>query len=114
MFDLHQCVENLLHTVLLVYTHYKPKCHDLEKLRGLICGLDEQFKESLPLTSDEDKRLFKLLCEAYIDARYKRDYVISLEDLTEIAKRVETFRDAVERKCRGKIQDFEAEAKLSE
>ncbi len=103
VFELHQCAENLYHTALLVYTHYKPKCHNLKKLRGLICGLDDQFINSFPKQTEEDKVLFDILCNAYIDARYKRDYVITKADIGAIAKRVKDFRDEVERLCKEKI-----------
>ncbi len=86
VFDLHQCAENLYHTVLLVYTHYKPKCHNLKKLRGLICGLDNRFIQSFPIKTEEDKLLFDVLCNAYIDARYKRDYIITRVEIEAIAR----------------------------
>ena len=61
IFELHQCAENLYHTVLLVYTHYKPKSHNLKKLRGLICGLDDQFIQSFPMKTEEDRLFFDKL-----------------------------------------------------
>ena len=106
IFELHQCAENLYHTVLLVYTNYKPKCHNLNKLRGLICGLDDRFIHSFPMQTEEDKMLFDALCNAYIDARYKRDYMITKGEIEAISKRVKAFCDDVERKCRRKISFF--------
>lgn len=103
VFDLHQCAENLYHTVLLVYTHYKPKCHNLKKLRGLICGLDDRFINSFPMKTEEDRLMFDMLCNAYIDARYKRDYIITKTDIEAIVKRVKAFRDEVERLCCKKV-----------
>ena len=105
-FELHQCAENLYHTVLLVYTHYKPKCHNLKKLRGLICGLDDSFINSFPMKTEEDRLLFDVLCNAYIDARYKRDYVISRPEIEAIVRRVKAFRDEVERLCEDRIKNF--------
>jgi len=105
-FELHQCAENLYHTVLLVYTHYKLKCHNLKKLRGLICGLDDSFINSFPMKTEEEKVLFDILCSAYIDARYKRDYLITESEIKEIVKRVKAFRDDAERLCKDKILYF--------
>ena len=105
-FELHQCAENLYHTVSLVYTHYKPKCHNLKKLRGLICGLDNRFIQSFPMKTEEDRMLFDMLCSAYIDARYKRDYVITRTEIKAIDKRVKAFRDEVERLCVEKLNVF--------
>ena len=106
IFELHQCAENLYHTVLLVYTHYKPKCHNLKKLRDLICGLDDRFINSFPMKTEEDRVLFDVLCNAYIDARYKRDYVITGTEIEAVAKRVKAFRDEVERLCIEKINSL--------
>tara|TARA_B100001996_G_scaffold201784_1_gene154478 strand:+ start:8890 stop:9771 length:882 start_codon:yes stop_codon:yes gene_type:complete len=106
VFELHQCAENLYHTVLLVYTHYKPKCHDLKKLRGLICGLDDRFINSYPMETELDRLLFDILCNSYIDARYKRDYVVVSSDMEEIGTRVKAFRDEVERLCQDKVNSF--------
>ena len=103
IFLLHQCAENLYHTVLLVYTHYKPKCHNLKKLRGLICGLDDRFINSFPMKTEEDRVLFDILFNAYIDARYKRYYVITRPEIEAIVQRVKAFRDSVENLCCCKI-----------
>ncbi len=105
-FELHQCAENLYHTALLVYTHCKPKCHNLKKLRMLICGLDDRFTNSFKIKTEEDRLLFDMLCDAYIDARYKRDYVITKTEIEGIGKRVKVFRDEVERLCIEKILSF--------
>ena len=106
IFLLHQCAENLYYTVLLVYTHYKPKCHNLKKLRGLICGLDDRFMQSFTMKTEEDRLLFDTLCHAYINARYKQDYVITKVEIEAIARRVKAFRDEVERLCQDKINSF--------
>lgn len=106
IFELHQCAENSYYTVLLVYTNYKPKCHNLKKLRGLICGLDNRFISSFPMKNEEDRLLFDILCNAYIDERYKRDYVITKVEIEEIAKRVKAFRDEVERLCQEKLNCY--------
>ncbi len=107
IFELHQCAENLYHTVLLVYINYKPKCHNLKKLRGLICGLDDRFIHSFPMKTEEDKMLFDELCNAYIDARYKRDYMIAKGEIEAISKRVKAFHNEVEKLCENKINEFQ-------
>ena len=103
IFEIHQCAENLYHTMLLVYTNYKPKCHNLKKLRGLICGLDDRFIHSFPMKTEEDIVLFDVLCNAYIDARYKRNYLITRVEIEEVAKRVKHFLYEVERLCKRKL-----------
>ena len=89
-----------------MYTNYKPKCHNLNKLRGLICGLDDRFIQSFPIKTGEDRLLFDTLCHAYIYARYNHDYAITKTEIEAIAKRVKAFLDEVERLCLEKLDIF--------
>jgi len=47
-FELHQVTERLYTAVLLVFTRYKPKTHDIGKLSQLVCGLVPQFLTIFP------------------------------------------------------------------
>jgi len=96
-FQLHQSAERYYMTVLLVYTDYKPKVHDLEKLDRMVCRIDSRFKEVFPRTTNEEKRLFDLLKRAYIDSRYKLDYAIKKEELEWLGERVGVLRGMVSR-----------------
>ena len=106
-FYLHQCVENLYHMMLLVFTHYKPKCHNLEKLHTLTARLDEQTADFWSFDNPDRKRLFKLLCEAYIDARYERQYTINQKDVQKMMDLVWDFQMKIKSSCLKKIQYFE-------
>ncbi|MDD5597824.1 MAG: hypothetical protein PHV82_07760 [Victivallaceae bacterium] len=44
--------------------------------------------------------------DAYIDARYKKDYSITKDELAYLAKRVEKLRDLVEKTCKARIEDL--------
>ena len=99
-FQLHQATERYYMTVLLVYTDYKPKVHDLDKLDKMVCKLDSRFKAVFPRTTAEEKRLFDLLKRAYIDSRYKLDYSIKREELEWLGSRVGVLRGMVEERCR--------------
>ncbi len=105
-FMLHQATERLYASVLLVYTDYKPKSHDLEKLDRQARKIDVRFKTIFPHTTPEEERLFTLLKKAYIDSRYKMDYSISREDLEYLSKRVQKLRDLTELACQEKIASF--------
>lgn len=102
-FMLHQATEKLYDTVLLVFTNYKPNTHNLDTLRKLVNTLDTRFFKAFPLNDDEEKRLFKLLCKAYVDARYNKNYRISKEELTVLAQQVNMLEQCVQILCQEKI-----------
>jgi HEPN domain-containing protein/predicted nucleotidyltransferase len=105
-FELHQATERFYTCTLLVYTDYKPKIHDLEKLNRQVCKLDCRFKTIFPRTNDEEERLFQVLKKAYIDSRYKLDYKVTKEDLEYLSQRVEKLHDLTELACKDKIESF--------
>jgi len=106
-FDLHQATERLYMCILLVYTDYKPKVHDLDKLDKEVCKLDNRFKTIFPRTTLEEERLFTLLKKAYIDSRYKLNYTITKEDLEYLFECVTRLRNLTEKACKEKIESFE-------
>lgn len=102
-FELHQAVEALYTTVLLVFTGYKPKTHDLKKLRRRVSQIDSRLKNIFKNQVDEDKRLFNLLRRAYVDARYKPSYTITKGELTVLKEQAEELRQIVKKMCQEKI-----------
>lgn len=102
-FELHQATERLYNGVLLVFTHYKPKTHDLDVLRRMVNSLDPRFLKAFPLASEEQKRLFTLLRKAYIDARYKKDYQITEEELKTLEQQVLSLQQLGQKLCDEKI-----------
>lgn len=87
-FLLHQATERYFHAVLLVYTNYKPKTHDIELLANQTAAFHPSLSPVLPRSQPEDERLFKLLKRAYIEARYSKSYKITLEELTILREHV--------------------------
>lgn len=104
-FLLHQATERYYTALLLVYTGYRPKTHDIQKLGEMAAQINERFKTVFPFADPENKARFELLKKAYIDARYQKTYTISKEDLEYLAKRVEVLRDLVKEVCeeRGRV-----------
>ena len=96
-------------TVLLVFTDYKPKIHDLEELHIKVCKLDARFKTVFPKQTEEEKRLFTMLRKAYIDARYKLGYQIKKEELEYLSERVKRLKQLTEALCKEKIARLESE-----
>jgi uncharacterized protein len=105
-FELHQATERYLAAALLVFIGTKPTIHDLEKLGALVAPLHPLLAEPFPMATEEDKRLFDLLRRAYIEARYKKSYRITAEELGALGERVWDLAERVERACRERIASF--------
>ena len=105
-FNLHQAAERLYSASLLVFTRYKPNSHDLEKLSQLISSVEPEFITVFPMGSEEERRLFELLRKSYVDARYKKSFVITEDELQYLAERVQSLRDLTEKLCKEKIDSF--------
>lgn len=104
-FQLHQATERYYTTILLVYTDYRPKEHDLFKLEEQVCRCDTRF-DIFPRSTEEEKNRFELLRRAYIDARYKmKEYFITKEDLWYLASRVEILKERTALICKEHIEN---------
>jgi len=103
-FLLHQVTESFYYATLLVFTGYKPKTHNLSKLRKQAKLLSEELYLVFPAeTNKKEKHLFDLLKRGYVDARYRDDYFITKEELETILGRVNEMQRVVERICMEKI-----------
>ncbi len=105
-FLLHQAAERYFATALLVFTGTKPTTHDLDKLDKLVSPLHALLAEPFPRSTKEDEHLFDLLRRAYIEARYKKSYRITAEELAMLGVRVRDLAGRVERACQEKIESF--------
>ena len=105
-FQLHQAAERYYSAIQLVFTAYKPKTHNLVLLGRMakICNIE--FSTVFPQATHEERTRFSLLKHAYIDARYKKEYSISKEDLAYLSERVQLLRNLTERICKEKIGSF--------
>jgi HEPN domain-containing protein/predicted nucleotidyltransferase len=102
-FLLHQATERFFTAIILTFTGYKPKTHDIEKLDHQASDLHPEFFKVFPRATPEQKQHFDQLKNAYIDARYKRDYVITREELEYLAARVRKLQELTKRICEEKI-----------
>ncbi len=105
-FELHQTTERLYGTILLVFTRYKPRTHDLEKLCQRVGGIEPKFLSVFPRATEKEKECFKLLRKAYVDARYKPSFTVTKEQLEWLAERVNKLKELTEMLCKEKIQSF--------
>ena len=105
-FYLHQATERSYITTLLVFTHYKPKEHDISKLGKQVNNLDPRFFPVFPRSTPEEERLFDLLKKAYIDARYKPEYKITKRELEYLGGRVRKLQKLTKELCKEKIESY--------
>ncbi|MHC5058332.1 MAG: HEPN domain-containing protein [Planctomycetota bacterium] len=91
-----------------MYTNYKPKFHDIEKLGKCAAAEMNEMLRIFPHATDEEKRRFELLRRAYVDARYNKKYTITREELDYLAGCVRELRSLTESACRKKIEDLSA------
>jgi HEPN domain-containing protein len=80
-FPLHQVVERPYDAILLVFTNYRPRLHDLKKLSRMVAGGDPVFLTVFPKATDQEKECFELLRRAYVEARYNPASKITKEQL---------------------------------
>ncbi len=107
VFYLHQSTESLYYAILLVFTGYKPKSHNLKHLRKQTKDFSEELFEVFPVEKDKDeKHLFDLLKRGYIDARYNPDYTITEEELKTLIERIERMQLVVDQVCSARINSF--------
>lgn len=102
-FNLHQATECYYAAILLVFTGYKPRGHNLKWLNNQAITIDIRFREAFPMTTKEEKDLFYLLKKAYIDARYKKDYTISISELNYLSERVRILGKMTREVCEEEI-----------
>ena len=105
-FQLHQAAECYYGTVLLVYTNYKPKTHDLDTLRRLAANHDPAFFTVFPLRTKQERDRFDKLRQAYVGARYHDSYKITSQELKYLSRCVELLREQTQTSCEAKMTSF--------
>src|SRR6202000_685163 len=107
VFNLHQATERTYNAIILVQTGYKPKTHNLDKLKRYSKRFSEELEGVFPDNTPEEKHLFDLLKRGYIDTRYKDHYEITAEELAIPIERVGKLQTIAERLCLEKIASFD-------
>jgi len=105
-FQLHQSVEQLYHTVLLVCTLYTPHVHNIRHLRNEAAKIDRRFLYVWPEDTHWQRAAFNLLKEAYVKARYSKHYVIGEDELIWLGERVEQLGQIVHAICSERIRQL--------
>lgn len=102
-FNLHQACEAAYHALLLVYTLYSPKDHDIKKLRDRAEALEPSLIEAWPRVLRRHRRVFERIKRAYVGARYSRHYRIEDGELAFAAEHVALLQDLVRKACERRL-----------
>ena len=102
-FLLHQATESYYSAILLVFTDYRPRGHNLKWLGKQANSINDRFREVFPNRNREERALFQLLKKAYIDSRYNKNYRITAEELEYLAERVQLLRALTDKLCQQEI-----------
>jgi predicted nucleotidyltransferase/HEPN domain-containing protein len=109
-FQLHQASERYYHCVLLVCTFYTPHVHNLGFLRTQAERIDMRLFDVWPREARRERAMFQKLKEAYVKARYSKNFRINEDELTWLGARVEELGRVVETVCLARLQELERSA----
>lgn len=107
-FYLHQAMENFYSAVLLVFSGYKPKTHNLNILREYA----KPYSKDLycifsPLSeNDNENKLFAMLKKGYLEARYNSSFTIDIHSIEALHTRVEKASSIVRKICSERISNI--------
>ena len=105
-FLLHQATESFYSAILLVFTGYKPRLHDIEKLGSLASNYSDELLKIFPRDTKEQEEIFVLLKSTYTEARYNKNYKITEEQLLYLTKRIEKLKSVTEEICTNRINEI--------
>lgn len=110
-FNLQQACENYYNSIILTFTLYSPKEHSLIKLSARAKTHSLESSKAFPRNTEEEKRLFDLLQDAYVQARYSLHFRITQEDIEALIPKVELLRDIARQCCEERIKVYAAKAR---
>lgn len=109
-FFLHQATESFYNAILLVFTGYKPKLHNIKKLMTMIAAHSScpaSLSRIFYFSTSEQRKCFDLLKRAYTEARYSKSYKINKKQLGYLMERIEELQEVTERVCSERISGYE-------
>lgn len=109
-FQLHQATERYYQCLFLVRTLYMPKTHNLNLLRSLAEDMEPQLRSVWPGSTREERQAYERLREAYIKARYSREYRITEKQLEWLGGRVALLQELVKNACLERIETLKKAA----
>jgi hypothetical protein len=110
-FHCHQTVENYLRTIPMVFILYGYKEHDLAFLFDKCKKHTLDIYRAFPQDTEEERRLFKLLQDSYVQARYNKNFVVTKSDIDALIPKIEQLRNIVEKICTERIAYYASQIK---
>ena len=102
-FLLHQTCENYYHAMGMVFDNYTPKLHKLNIFAARTKGYSRDLATVFPRNTEFEKNTFILLCQAYIKARYDKNYTVTKEELEYMIARIEVLKTIAHKICNEQI-----------
>jgi HEPN domain-containing protein len=96
---LHQACEHLYQCVLWSLKLHGPRTHALEELREKAEAIAPRLQIAWPRDSEFERRAFRRIRRAYVEARYGKSYMISPEELIWAFVRIEILAEQVTHVC---------------
>lgn len=106
-FSLHQANEHAYSTLLLSLTNYSPPSHNLKFLRGLAEDHERRLIQAWPREQHRFTAWYNILNEAYVKARYSKNFEITEEALSWLLERTEHLLRLVEMICTDRLGALE-------
>ncbi|MFK3857195.1 nucleotidyltransferase and HEPN domain-containing protein [Agrobacterium pusense] len=110
-FNLHQSVETAYSCYLLTLTNYSPPSHNLKFLRGLSEDRDHRLIDIWPRDHQRFTAWYNVLNEAYVKARYSKQFKMNEEALAWLQDRTAELHALIEALCREHINKLQQVAK---
>lgn len=101
-FMLHQAAEHSLVGLIQAYTGYRAGTHSLDKLLRYSELFTTKLTELFPRNTPEETEIFKRLNSAYIETRYREDYVIADAEIAILSRRVNLLTKTIGELCEQK------------
>lgn len=105
-FMLHQACENYYHTIRLSFNLRSNKQHNLARLSSSVKRYSEDLAKVFSIHTAEGKRLFMLVKDAYVEARYNPQFIVTKEDIDALIPKVELLRDVTKQICEERIKEY--------
>lgn len=104
---LHQTCENFYLSIILTYTLYSPKEHNLNNMSGMARAFSLEISKPFPKDTEEEIRLFQLLVNSYIQSRYNPHFVVTQADIEKLLPKVRLLGEIIGKCCETRIKEYE-------
>ena len=90
----------------MVFINYAPKLHKLNELIERVKSFSPELATVFPRSNEFENKTFELLCDAYINARYNNNFIVTKEELEYMLERTEVLKEITYRICAKRIEHY--------